>query len=105
MEKPAGKNQSGIPKYRQKDNVERSERNRLAGQRVEEYFLTYTVINIRILYNAGNFSIKELPASKHELCCTGHNINIDNSSSGRVEDFKYFETTFTNQNYIQEEIN
>jgi len=57
MKKPAGKNQSGIPNYRQKDNVERSERNRLAGQRVEEYFLTYTVINIRILYNAGNFSI------------------------------------------------
>jgi hypothetical protein len=49
MEKPAGKSQSRIPKHRQKDNVERSERKRLDGQRVEKYFLTYTVINITIL--------------------------------------------------------
>jgi hypothetical protein len=35
MEKPAGKSQFGIPKHRQKDNVERSERNRLDRQRIE----------------------------------------------------------------------
>jgi len=34
-EKPAGKNQFGIPKHRLEDNTERSERNRLDGQRVE----------------------------------------------------------------------
>ena len=33
-----------------------------------------------------------------------HNIENDNSSFERVEEFKYFGTTLTNQNYIQEEI-
>jgi len=33
-----------------------------------------------------------------------HNIKIDNNSFERVEDFKYSETTLTNQNSIQEEI-
>jgi hypothetical protein len=33
-----------------------------------------------------------------------HNIKIDNSSFERVEQFKYLETTLTNQNSIQEEI-
>ena len=33
-----------------------------------------------------------------------HNINIDNSSSEWVEEFKYLRTTLTNQNSIQEEI-
>jgi len=33
-----------------------------------------------------------------------HNIKIDNSSFGNVEEFKYLGTTLTNQNSIQEEI-
>ena len=33
-----------------------------------------------------------------------HNIEIDNSSFERVEEFRYFLTTLTNQNSIQEEI-
>ena len=33
-----------------------------------------------------------------------HNIESDNSSFERVEEFKYMETTLTNQNSIQEEI-
>ena len=33
-----------------------------------------------------------------------HNIKIDSSSFERVEEFKYLETTQTNQNSIQEEI-
>jgi len=33
-----------------------------------------------------------------------HNIKIDYSSFERVEEFKYFGTTLTNQNSIQEEI-
>jgi hypothetical protein len=33
-----------------------------------------------------------------------HSVKIDNSSFERVEEFKYLETTLTNQNYIQEEI-
>ena len=31
-------------------------------------------------------------------------MKIDNSSFGRVEEFKYLRTTITNQNSIQEEI-
>jgi hypothetical protein len=31
-------------------------------------------------------------------------VKIDNSSIGRVEEFKYFGTTLTDQNSIQEEI-
>jgi UDP-galactopyranose mutase len=33
-----------------------------------------------------------------------HSINIDNSFFERVEEFKYLETTITNQNSVQEEI-
>ena len=33
-----------------------------------------------------------------------HNINIDNSSLERVEEFRYLGTTLTNQNHIEEEI-
>jgi hypothetical protein len=33
-----------------------------------------------------------------------HSVKIDNSSIGRVEEFKYLGTTLTNQNSIQEEI-
>jgi len=33
-----------------------------------------------------------------------HNIKIGNSSFEGVEEFKYLETTLTNQNSIQEEI-
>jgi len=33
-----------------------------------------------------------------------HNIKIDNSSSERVEEFKYLGTTLTHQNSVQEEI-
>jgi hypothetical protein len=33
-----------------------------------------------------------------------HNTNIDNSLFERVDEFKYFGTTLTNQNPIQEEI-
>ena len=33
-----------------------------------------------------------------------HSVNTDNSSFERVEEFKYMETTLTNQNSIQEEI-
>jgi len=33
-----------------------------------------------------------------------HSMKIDNRSFERVEELKYFGTTFTNKNYIQEEI-
>jgi UDP-galactopyranose mutase len=33
-----------------------------------------------------------------------HNVKTDNSSFERVEEFKYLETTLTNQNCVQEEI-
>ena len=34
----------------------------------------------------------------------GHSVKIDNSSIERAEEFKYLETTLTDQNSIQEEI-
>ena len=34
----------------------------------------------------------------------GNSVKIDNSSIERVEEFKYLETTLTDQNSIQEEI-
>jgi hypothetical protein len=34
----------------------------------------------------------------------GHSVKIDNSSIERVEEFKYLQTTLTDQNAIQEEI-
>jgi len=42
--------------------------------------------------------------SRHKNAGRGHNIKIDNSSFEIVEEFKYFGTTLTNQNSIQEEI-
>jgi hypothetical protein len=33
-----------------------------------------------------------------------HSIKIDNNSFERVEEFRYSETTLTNQNSIQEEV-
>ena len=35
---------------------------------------------------------------------TFYSVKTDNSSIGRVEEFKYLETTLTNKNSIQEEI-
>ena len=42
--------------------------------------------------------------SRDQNAGRSHNIKIDNISSERVEQFKYFGTTLTNQNSIQEEI-
>ena len=103
MEKPAGKSQFGTPKHRQKDNVGLSE-TKQAGRATTRIIIFSCVINIRILQNAGNFSIKELSASQDEVCCRGRNTKIDNSSFERVEYLKYLVTTLTNQNSIQEEI-
>ena len=42
--------------------------------------------------------------SRDQNAVRSHNTMITNSSSERVEGFKYLGTTLTNQNYIQEEI-
>ena len=42
--------------------------------------------------------------SRDENAGRSHSIKIDNTSFERVEEFKYMETTITNQNSIQEEI-
>jgi len=42
--------------------------------------------------------------SRDQNAGASHNIKIDNSSFERIEEFKYLETTLTNQNSIQEEI-
>ena len=42
--------------------------------------------------------------SREQTAGLSHTMKFDNSSIERVEEFKYFETTLTNQNSIQEEI-
>jgi len=42
--------------------------------------------------------------SKDQNAGRSHNIKVDNSSSERVEEFKYLGTTLKNQNSIQKEI-
>ena len=42
--------------------------------------------------------------SREQTAGLSHTTKIDNSSTERVEEFKYLGTPLTNQNYIQEEI-
>ena len=42
--------------------------------------------------------------SRYQNAERNDSVRIDNSTFERVEDFKYFGTTLTNQNSIQEEI-
>jgi hypothetical protein len=42
--------------------------------------------------------------SRYQNAGRSHNIKIDSSSLGKVEEFRYLGTTLTNQNSIQEEI-
>ena len=42
--------------------------------------------------------------SREQAAGLSHTMKVDNSSIERVEDFKYLETTLTNQNSIQKEI-
>ena len=42
--------------------------------------------------------------SRDQTAGLSHTMKVDSSSSERVEEFKYFGTTLTNQNYIQKEI-
>ena len=42
--------------------------------------------------------------SRDQNAQRNHSVRIDNSTFERVEEFKYLETTLTNQNSIQEEI-
>jgi hypothetical protein len=42
--------------------------------------------------------------SRDQNAGRSHSMKIDNSSTERVEDFKYLGTTLTDQNSIQEEI-
>ena len=42
--------------------------------------------------------------SREQTAGLSHTMNVHNSSTERVEEFKYLGTTLTNQNSIQEEI-
>jgi hypothetical protein len=42
--------------------------------------------------------------SRDQKAGQSHNIKTDNCSFERVEEFKYFGTTLTNENPVQEEI-
>ena len=42
--------------------------------------------------------------SRDQNAGRSHNMRIDNRSFERMEEFKYFGTTLTNQNSIQEEV-
>jgi len=48
--------------------------------------------------------MKNVVMSQDQNAGGSHNINIDNSSFERVEEFKYLGTTLKNQNHIKEEI-
>jgi hypothetical protein len=48
--------------------------------------------------------IKYLFLSRNQNAGQNHNVNIDNKSFERVEEFKYLGTTLTNRNSIHEEI-
>ena len=48
---------------------------------------------------------KYMIMSRDQNAGRSHIMENDNSSIGRVDEFKYLGTTLTNQNYIQEEIN
>jgi len=45
---------------------------------------------------------KYIVMSRDQIAGGSHRINTDNSSSERVEEFKYLGTNLTNQNSIQE---
>ena len=47
---------------------------------------------------------KYMVMSRDQNTGRSHNMKVDNSSIERVEEFKYLETTLTNQNSIQEQI-
>ena len=42
--------------------------------------------------------------SRDKIAGRSHNMKIDHGSFERVEELIYFETSLTNQNFIQEEI-
>ena len=48
--------------------------------------------------------IKYMVISRDQNARRSHNIKVDNSSFERVEEFRYFGITLTNQNSVQEEI-
>jgi len=58
--------------------------------------------DIRLEVNGDN--TKYIVMSRDQNAGRSHNINIDNSSFERVEQFKYLGTTLKNKNSIQEEI-
>ena len=47
---------------------------------------------------------KYMIMSRDQNAGRSHSMKIDNISIARVEEFKYFGTTFTNKNSIEEEI-
>ena len=47
---------------------------------------------------------KYMVMSREQTAGISHTVKVDNSSIERVEEFKYWGTTLTNQNSIQEEI-
>ena len=47
---------------------------------------------------------KYMVMSRNQNAERSHSINIDNSSSERMEEFKYLRSSLTNQNSIQEEM-
>ena len=63
------------------------------------------ILNSIIVYNLLYFYIsKYMIMSRDQNAGRGHSMKIDNSSTERVEEFKYLVTTLTDQNFIQEEM-
>jgi hypothetical protein len=57
---------------------------------------------IRLEVNADK--TKYMAVTRDQKAGRSHSIKIDNSSLERMEELKYFGTSLTNQNFIQEEI-
>jgi len=62
------------------------------------------VISVEIGLEVNADKTKYMVMSPDQNAGQSHAIKIDNSSFGKVEDFKYLGTTLTGQNSIQEEI-
>jgi hypothetical protein len=71
---------------------------------IKENAETLVTANKEIDLEVNADKTKYMVMPRHQNAGQSHNIKSDNSSFERVEEFRFLETTLTNQNSIQEEI-
>ena len=71
---------------------------------VKENAETLVVVSKAIGLDVNADKTKYMFISRDQHAGRSHNIKTDNSSSERVEHFKYLGKNLTNQNFVQEEI-